>query len=118
MAFCLRVSNALFLLTWPKTPLSIVVKRRGKTPLPRVRMSMAKTYRFWPVSLSYFCAYLGGTRYGERDARGVGRNGVRACATPRGRHQDDRRLRATCHSSHGGQTDGSRLDDDRTVILS
>jgi hypothetical protein len=58
----LMVSNSLFLLTWPKTPLSIIVKRRGKTPLPHVSISMAKTSRFWPVSMSYFCAYLGYTR--------------------------------------------------------
>jgi hypothetical protein len=31
-------------------------------PLPRVRISMAKTSRFWPVSMSYFCTYLGCTR--------------------------------------------------------
>jgi hypothetical protein len=56
------VSNSLLLLTWPKTPLSFVVKRRGKTPLLRIKSSMANTSRFWPVSMSYFCAYLGCTR--------------------------------------------------------
>jgi hypothetical protein len=53
-----------------KTPLSIMVKRRGKTPLLRVRISMAKTSRFWPVSMSYFCAYLGCTRVGRAGCRG------------------------------------------------
>jgi hypothetical protein len=59
------VSNSLLLLTWPKTPLSFVVKKRGKTPPCCTQTDMAKTSSFWSVPMSYFCAYLGYTRKTE-----------------------------------------------------